>query len=330
MVYLQFRQWQDFNWAVFVSYVHQLGWGHLAAATALIFSVYGARALRWKLFVSTTHQTSAWRLLAPTMIGFTGVALLGRPGELVRPYLIARRENISFSSQMAVWATERVFDIGAFTVIVGLTILVAEDLRAVPYVARFRQFGLFMMLMVIAMATFLVLLRRNRERVTALVHDVIARFSRQAADEVAGRVRAFGEGLNTISSGGAAVSLGLLSLGIWIAIAAAYWEVTRAYPSPVNQLPLGHVLLLLGFGIAGSSVQLPMVGGGAQLATIAAMVHVFHLPHEVAVSCGIMLWLVTFMAVAPVGLWLARREHVSFRRMEERIADARMSASQGG
>ena len=53
----------------------------------------------------------------------------------------------------------------------------------------------------------------------------------------------------------------------------------------------------------GSLVQLPGVGGGSQLATISTLDHVFDIvPKELAVSCGIMLWLVTFVAVVPVGL----------------------------
>ena len=47
------------------------------------------------------------------MIGFTGLALLGRPGELIRPYLIARHQNLSFASQVAVWTVERIFDVAA-------------------------------------------------------------------------------------------------------------------------------------------------------------------------------------------------------------------------
>ena len=36
------------------------------------------------------------KLLTATVIGFTGIVLLGRPGELIRPYLIAVREKTLF------------------------------------------------------------------------------------------------------------------------------------------------------------------------------------------------------------------------------------------
>ena len=77
-------------------------------------------------------------------------------------------------------------------------------------------------------------------------------------------------------------------------------------------------------------VQLPGVGGGAQLATIATLNHIFDVPPELAASCGIMLWLVTFFAVVPLGLILAHREHLSLRELsqetheEESVAPANL------
>jgi hypothetical protein len=59
------------------------------------------------------------------------------------------------------------------------------------------------------------------------------------------------------------------------------------------------VLLLLGFSMVGSMLQLPGVGGGSQLATIEALNKIFLVPRELAVSCGILLWLVSFVSVIP-------------------------------
>jgi hypothetical protein len=45
-------------------------------------------------------------------------------------------------------------------------------------------------------------------------------------------------------------------------------------------------------------------------------------PPELATSCGIMLWLVTFVAVIPLGLLLAHRERLSLRKLSEESAHA--------
>ena len=63
------------------------------------------------------------------------------------------------------------------------------------------------------------------------------------------------------------------------------------------------------------ALQLPAVGGGTQMATIATLSSVFDAPPEVAASCGILLWLVTFAAVVPLGLLLAHNERLSLRKL---------------
>jgi uncharacterized membrane protein YbhN (UPF0104 family) len=83
-----------------------------------------------------------------------------------------------------------------------------------------------------------------------------------------------------------------------------------------------QVLVLMGASMIGSMVQLPGIGGGSQLATIAALQRIFDVPKELAASCGIMLWLVTFVAVVPLGLLLAHRERLSLRKLSAETAKA--------
>jgi len=80
-------------------------------------------------------------------------------------------------------------------------------------------------------------------------------------------------------------------------------------------MDIPHVLLLMGFSMVGSIVQLPAVGGGSQLAVISALQVVYGIPPEAALSCGILLWLVTFMSCVPLGLAFAHREHLSLRKL---------------
>ena len=83
------------------------------------------------------------------------------------------------------------------------------------------------------------------------------------------------------------------------------------------EIPVSQLLILMGASMAGSMLQLPAVGGGSQMATIATLSAVFDVPPEMAASCGILLWLVTFAAVVPVGLTLAHFERLSLRKLSE-------------
>ena len=82
-------------------------------------------------------------------------------------------------------------------------------------------------------------------------------------------------------------------------------------------MTVSMVLLLMGSSMVGSLIQLPGVGGGSQLATISALQHIFHASHELAASCGILLWLATFVCVVPAGLLLAHQERLSLRKLSE-------------
>ena len=101
LIYLQFRTWQHFDWARL--YTYRPHWGDILAGVVYIYIAYFLRAVRWKIFLRPVRKdASVLGLVPPTMIGFTGLALLGRAGELIRPYLIARRLNLPFASQVAV------------------------------------------------------------------------------------------------------------------------------------------------------------------------------------------------------------------------------------
>src|SRR5436190_431017 len=112
LAYMQFRTWRTFDWKIFFDQTGEANPLRLLAALVLIYLTYYLRALRWAVMLRPVRKVAGARLLSAMVIGFTGVAVLGRPGDLIRPYLIARRESLRLSSQVAVLAVERVFDIG--------------------------------------------------------------------------------------------------------------------------------------------------------------------------------------------------------------------------
>jgi uncharacterized protein (TIRG00374 family) len=322
LVYMQFRTWRNFDWETFWSESRNLGKPphiyHLLHAVALIYIAYAMRALRWKIFLRPVRpKASAWSLISPTLVGFTGLALLGRPGELIRPYLIARRENLTFSSQLAVWAVERIFDIGAFTILLVLAAFLATAPKRLAYHRSFQEAGLVFLALSAGLTIGAIVVSRVGEKLANWVENRFAHVASNLGLRVATRIREFRGGLNTIHDAWSFVMLIVVSIVMWATIAVAYKEVTHSYHAEELEIPQSQVLLLMGSSMVGSVIQLPGVGGGSQLATIAALEHIFDVPKELAASCGIMLWLVTFVAVIPTGLLLAHQERLSLRALSE-------------
>lgn len=335
LVYLQVRTWKRFDWHRFWVATHNTNKFFLLSAVALVYFDYFLRAVRWKIMLRPVCDAKTANLVAPTFIGFAGLALLGRPGEFIRPFLIARKENLSMASQMAVWTVERIFDAGAFALIMAVNILWSKGtLSRLPGFANsarkhflgyeissftfFEIFAVGLLAGVSLVALLAFRVRKNPATASRVFARVFGRISPKLGHAVSKRVHAFGEGLNTVKDLTSFFQLIGLSVLIWLVIGFAYMAVTHAYSiHRLSQMTLSSVFLLTAASVVGGVLQLPVVGGGSQLATIGMLRGVFSLSPELATSCGIMLWLVTFMSVTPAGLAMARSEHVSLTQMEE-------------
>jgi glycosyltransferase 2 family protein len=328
LVYLQFRTWQHFDWARLFQF--GMNWRHILHGVAYIYLAYYLRAVRWKIFLRPVRKEASILGLVPaTMIGFAGLALLGRAGEMIRPYLIARRHNLPFASQVAVWAVERIFDIGGFTVLMVGGIFLPSKLRtfmlaAPPDVRHWIHLtGYALIALVLGLLSGAVLVSYRGNRIAQWVEDRFSHLAENLGHRIAQKIREFTVGLNTIHGPFAFLQLSAVSVLMWWVIALAYKEVTHAYGAPMHDMSATKVLLLMGASMIGSMVQLPGVGGGSQLATISALDHIFHIvPQELAVSCGIMLWLVTFVAVVPIGFLFSHHEHLSLRKLSKETEQA--------
>ena len=327
LVYLQVRTWSKFNWHTFWVNSEHVSLAGIAAGIALTYLAYALRAVRWRIFLKPVSNTVTTRsLVAPQFIGFTALALLGRAGEVVRPYLIAKKEHLSFASQMAVWMVERIFDIGAFALILSIAFF-SPDLHRLPFYRGLREAAFVLGFLVAGLIAMCVVIRMGGEAVAEWLHRRFAGFAPGLAHHLRDKVKEFSVGLETIQDVGSAAQLIVLSVVMWGLIAVSYLSIVHAYPGELRALTMPMMIVLMGSSMVGSLLQLPAVGGGSQLATISMLSGGFGIEHELAVSCGILIWAVTFMSVIPAGLLLARYEHLSIREVakEEREEEAARS-----
>ena len=316
LIWLQVRTWKNFDWAMFWSRTEHVNWLYVLPASCFTYLAYVLRAVRWRIFLKPVRQTTTVRLLAPQFVGFACLAMLGRAGEMIRPYIIAKKERLTFTSQIAVWGVERIFDMGAFAVMLAVSFL-SPDLRALTFYSKLREGAVVLIAFIVALIVMMVIIRRSGDRVGQFFYDRFQGFAPRVAHHLREKILSFSHGLETIQDLASALQLVGVSFVMWLLIAFAYYAVTHAYPGELQLLTLPHEIVLMGSSMVGSMLQLPAVGGGSQLATISMLSSGFHIEHELAVSCGMLLWATTFMSVIPMGLLLARREHVSIRAISE-------------
>src|SRR5713226_7956558 len=82
----------------------------LFLSVVAIYACYALRALRWQLFQGNLGPSRFWIIYQMTLAGFAAIFLLGRPGEPVRPLLLARKEKLPVADTFGIYVLERLFD----------------------------------------------------------------------------------------------------------------------------------------------------------------------------------------------------------------------------
>jgi len=149
------------------------------------------------------------------------------------------------------------------------------------------------------------------------VETMMGVVSKQAGAACAEKVLWFRDGMDMIDSVGDFALAAGLSLLLWGAIVVAYLLTLRAFPAPVSGLTVGHVIVLMGFSIAGSALPIPG-GSGGWAGNVFALTNLLGIPAAQAAAAGLILWVVTSLSVIPFGLVYARVEGISLRQ----VADA--------
>lgn len=314
-----------FNWGVFVEQLKLADWPLIGLGAALIFLGYVVRSIRWVLFLKPACKISPFSrnwfgVLGAQVIGYTGVALLGRPADLVRPYLVARRVKLPLSSQLAVYVVERMFDLGAMALIFSTALYFAPDRATLPHPELLRHIALVGLAGTAALAVLATAIRLSGEAVASGSERVLGKLSKSLGRSVREKISAFRDGLDMLGSLRDVFSALLLSLLMWGMITLTYLETIRAFVDspPLHNITLARCLVLMAVGMASSAVQLPVVGWFTQIGVLAATMQVFFgAAWEPSLGCATVILIVTFLCVIPVGLVWARIDQVSLRRLSE-------------
>jgi glycosyltransferase 2 family protein len=314
---LLIRWLRGFDWSNFFSAFKNVDWRWLAVSLVLLLLTYFVRALRWAVMLRPIRdKPGLWNITSATVIGFTSIVLLGRPGEIVRPYLISVKERVPFSSQMAAWFLERIFDLMSVLLIFGIALTrlpaglhlnesLQWILKAGGYLAA--SLGALCIILLVAFRNFAVpAQRRILSGVTFLPEKVQAR--------IAKILTAFVEGMKcTHNRRYLALIVGYTVLQ-WAIIVLGNYCLFRAVPATAS-FSVDNVMIFLGFAAFGSMVQLPGIGGGVQIASVVILTQLFHIHKEPATAIAVLIWLNSWVAIVPFGLAFAFHEGINWKKI---------------
>jgi uncharacterized protein (TIRG00374 family) len=264
-----------------------------------------------------TSKVRLWKLVVATCIGFTAVVLFGRAGEPVRPYLIARKAGVSFSSQVAAWMVERMLDLLMVLLIFGiaLTQISRSGIQPGPRIeSALQAAGLLAGVTGALCLALLVGLRRFRGSIRERLMDSLSFLPELVQQKVSRFLHAFEEGMQSTQQKSYVGLLVIYTIIEWLVVAGSFYCVFRAFPETAG-LRITDVVIALGFVCFGSVLQIPGVGGGMQIATVLVLTEFYGISLEAASGIALVLWVITFVVIVPLGLIMAFHEGIKWRSL---------------
>ncbi|MGH9326360.1 MAG: lysylphosphatidylglycerol synthase transmembrane domain-containing protein [Terriglobia bacterium] len=323
LILYQFRnnpQWKNFQW-------HRLGFllAHvdpklLTLAILASLLTYLIRAWRWKFFTDPVKNCSLWTLFKGQILGFSSIYLVGRAGEIVRPAYIARAERLPFTSQLAVWLLERVYDTIALVVLLAFALYFVSvpSLSAHPahFLDAVRHAATGIMVLCALLIILLVLFRFYSEKAIARAVRWASIFPESFRGHLEGFLRSFASGLEVIQNPldfGASLLCTAILWGINVTV---FWLDFRSLGGRLAALSWLEAALTLVIAAIGLVVQLPGVGGGYQVAVLLALEEFFRVPAAGAASAAILSWATVMVPCLALGVALLIHEGLTLKKLE--------------
>jgi hypothetical protein len=268
-------------------------------------------------------------------MGFAAIFVLGRAGEPVRPLLLARKDRLPVSGMFGIFFLERFCDFAAAAALACLSLLVfpnrLSDAGAdMNWVGHARHGAWLLLAVLVGLTAVLVYYRvhgaaavdRGLER-WRNGHGVKAR--------IASAISGISDGLQairTLSDLWAAIGY---TAAHWVLAVLIYMWTAQAFPGAFvhSDMNFWGAMLLLAVTLVGSVLQLPGIGGGAQIASIVALTAIFGVAEEPAIAIAVVLWITTFAGCTLAGIPLLIHEGMSFGDLRQ-LARAEAEAEEVG
>ena len=276
------------------------------------------RSIRWSYLLpaETGVRIPAARLLPVLLVGYLGnMVLPARLGEVVRAYLVSRREPVAFSVSLGVVFLERVMDTASLAV-VGF---VAASLAGA---AAWMITGTALVAVVAsAVVAFLVGVGIGRvvdwgERMLGSTSPIVGRVG-----VVLGR---FGQGAGEQPRSVIVLAFGI-SVTCWLLEGTTFWLVGRAIGADLGWMTC---VLMAAITILGTAIpSAPGFVGTYELAAVAAGT-VVGVPADVSLAVALLAHAATVLPLVIGGIASLIRMSVSFDQMVDEAEAQRQQVSQ--
>ena len=291
----------------------------LAPILAVIFISLLLRAWRWQYLLAPIQQVQIPVLFASLAVGYMANTFLpAHLGEVVRAYHARGKTGIAASVIFATIVIERLIDIFALLLLMGLALVVF------PFPGWVQKSGIIMLVLVVVLFALLLLMKKYRRQTLAISDRLTGFLPATVSQKINELIDQFLNGIVALKHAGHYLAVGISSILIWVCYALTFQLLFYAFDfTSLYHLPGSAALVAL--VITTISVVVPSSPGyvGSYHFLCQLSLGLFAIPKGPALSYAFVMHAINIFPVFFLGLFIISREKISLAALaKEKLGEA--------
>lgn len=304
------------DWSQLLAELWRVNFWYLLGIIPLLYAAIVIRAVRWRYMLPNSSRYLYRNLFDATALSIMGLFVLPlRAGEFVRPIVLSRSEEVSFSAALASVVNERIYDVLAVLALLGFTLTQLDgEIKLVTVGARVLG-TLAASLLCVVVAAYL----RGEQLVrfgTWVCQTFVAPLSHTLSDKLIEMGVDFVEGLKAVESFRDFCLILLLTGCLWLSYLCVY-QIGLMSMGEFPSFVVSCVLCVL-VGLAIAAPAAPGFIGTFQFGCLLALTTVYEYSHEFAVAYSLLIHSIQAVFAVAFGTFVLNARGLSMWQLKSR------------
>lgn len=299
----------------------------LAAAAAFGLIAFLFRSLRWAVMIRPyAPKAPLADIYGSTLLGFAAVLVMGRPAELLRPFLIGRQIGSPFISQVGALFLERIYDLLAVLAL-GAWALSTADLQHIAsdsaLAVALRTGGGIVALAAAGATALLLVFTFASSFAIGRLRDALGFLPEEKQASANRLVESFGNSVSVSRNPLRFAQISGYTFVHWVTVGVSSWFVFAAFPESAN-IGMPDIFRFLALLALASAIPLPGLATAFFVVSSLLLTEWLRLPFETASAVTLGIWCAQLGITVPFGSLAALRMGLNWRKIKHMEQEAQL------
>ena len=294
---------------------------YIIPSIMIIVLSYVFRAYRWQVLLGSSLKVDVVGLYSPMMVGFMGNFLPARAAEILRPYLLSKKYDITFSAALASIIMERLFDLIMLLLVFIWVFWFEANVFSpdIEFSGFFVQdmaikFGQFCVLATLILVAFIYLLLNHKPILMKLVHWFTGFLSKRWVNKIEYLIEEFAVGCEVVKNFGSFIKISMYSVLVWIG--NIFWIYPLYFAFDLQHKTISSLLILaVVAAILITIIPTPGFLGSFNAGIFIALHEIMGESEIKSVSLGMVGWVLFTGVILAGGLYFIFYDHMSLKTL---------------